>query len=211
MNHIALLGDSVFDNAAYVGKGAVVIDQLRAALARGDRATLCAVDGHTTRMVPGQLSRAPADATHVAVSAGGNDALGNLGMLQYGAGSVADALATLAEVADAFERDHAVMLAAIAKRGLPTLVCSIYNPRFDDASLQRVAVAALAHFNDAILRNAFRAGLPVLDLRLVCTEAAHYANEIEPSSAGGERIARGIARAIREHDFSSKRTSVFGA
>ena len=49
MTHIVLLGDSIFDNQAYVGPGPDVVTQLKAALPAGGRATLSAVDGHTTR------------------------------------------------------------------------------------------------------------------------------------------------------------------
>jgi hypothetical protein len=64
-------------------------------------------------------------------------------------------------------------------------------------------------FNDHIIREAFRAGLPLLDLRLICDAAADYANPIEPSVAGGAKIAGAIARAIREYDFACGQTRVF--
>ena len=51
-------------------------------------------------------------------------------------------------------------------------------------------------FNDVILRVAFESKLQVIDLRLVCTEPADYANPIEPSSLGGEKIARAMMRLL---------------
>jgi hypothetical protein len=51
-------------------------------------------------------------------------------------------------------------------------------------------------FNDVILRTAFQWHLPVIDLRLICTEASDYANPIEPSGSGGAKIARAIAGAL---------------
>jgi hypothetical protein len=38
--------------------------------------------------------------------------------------------------------------------------------------------------------------LPAIDLRLVCTEPADYANPIEPSGRGGLKIAGAIARSL---------------
>jgi hypothetical protein len=64
-------------------------------------------------------------------------------------------------------------------------------------------------FNDAITRQAFARGLPVIDLRLVCDDDADYANPIEPSSQGGDKIVHAIARLLAEHDFSRRRTEVF--
>jgi hypothetical protein len=42
---------------------------------------------------------------------------------------------------------------------------------------------------------AFEHALTVIDLRLVCTDPADYANPIEPASHGGAKIARAIAHA----------------
>ena len=75
VSHVTLLGDSIFDNSRYVPGGSPVVDQLHR-LPRGWRATLLAVDGAVAADVPSQLARLPADATHLVVSAGGNDALG---------------------------------------------------------------------------------------------------------------------------------------
>jgi hypothetical protein len=79
---------------------------------------------------------------------------------------------------------------------LPTTLCTIYNGHFPDRDFQRLASTALRIFNDAILRVAFENALNVIDLRLVCNEASDYANPIEPSSHGGAKIARAIARAV---------------
>lgn len=50
--------------------------------------------------------------------------------------------------------------------------------------IQKIAVAALTVYNDAIIRQVFLAGIPPIDLRSVCDEDADYANGIEPSEAG---------------------------
>jgi len=147
--------------------------------------------------------------THLVVSAGGNDALMRTALLAMPVATVTDALLVLAEAVDDFERDYRAMAASVIARGLPVTLCSVYFPRFQGDAFQRVATMALAGFNDAILRVAFEAGLPVIDLRLVCTEPAHYANEIEPSSAGGERIVAAIMHAVSTHDFSSRRSAIY--
>ena len=110
---------------------------------------------------------------------------------------------------------------------LPTAVCSIYYPKFDmeDSSrlegfdmpsmdleerreFQRLAVTALSVLNDVILRKAFAAGIPLLDLRLICSENADYANPIEPSAAGGAKIADAVFKVLQSHDFGRKRTEL---
>jgi lysophospholipase L1-like esterase len=209
MTHIVILGDSVFDNAAYVGGGADVVTHLRARTPEGWRATLAAVDGSVALDVPRQLETVPDDATHLVVSSGGNDALTNAGILGEYAQSFAEVLGRLADVAEVFEDDYRRMLDALRSTGKPAAVCTIYNPRMEDARVQRLAVAALATFNDVITRAAFEAGLPLIDLRLVCNEDSDYANPIEPSEAGGAKIARAIVSLVSGHDFTQRRTQVF--
>src|SRR5262245_61220317 len=91
--HLVLLGDSVFDNGPYTGEAPDVITHLRHLLPPDWTATLCAVDGATTRAIDAQLTRVPATATHIVLSIGGNDALENRDMLFLPARSTADALA----------------------------------------------------------------------------------------------------------------------
>jgi hypothetical protein len=209
MTHIVILGDSVFDNAAYVGGGADVITHLRALIPAGWRATLKAVDGSVVSHVAWQLETMPDDATHLVVSAGGNDALMNAGILGEAAQSSAEVLNRLAGVAEEFESDYLRMLDALTSAGRHAAVSTIYYPRMEDARVQRLAVAALSTFNDVITRAAFRSGLPLLDLRLICNEDSDYANPIEPSESGGAKIARAIVGLVSEHDFGNRRTQVF--
>ncbi|MGH2502104.1 MAG: SGNH/GDSL hydrolase family protein, partial [Ktedonobacterales bacterium] len=137
MPHAVLLGDSIFDNQAYVQSGEPdVIHQLRERLPDGWSATLLAVDGSVTADIPPQLAGLPAATTHLVLSVGGNDALGQMSALAETAPSVAHALARFAALQDAFERDYHQMLDAVLARGLPTTVCTIYNGAFPEASYQ---------------------------------------------------------------------------
>jgi hypothetical protein len=209
MKYAVLLGDSVFDNAAYVRGGPDVIAQLKGKLPEGWRATLLAVDGSMVGDVRTQLERLPEDATHLVISAGGNDALNNADILTARAQGVAEALNRLADAGERFEQQYQEMLKAVLARGLHTAVSTIYYPRFSDRQLQRIAVAALSIFNDVIIRAAFSAGLPLIDLRLICDSYDDYANEIEPSVKGGEKITNAIIRLLTEHDFERNRAEAF--
>ncbi len=209
MRHVVLVGDSIFDNAAYVAaEEPDVVRQVRRRLPQGSRATLAAVDGARMRDVPGQLRLLPGDATHLIVSVGGNDALSSSGFLAAPARSTAEALSGLASIGEEFERGYLAMLAVVLAQGLPTAICTIYYPRFPDKALQRTAVTALTVFNDCIVRAAFVHRLPLLDLRLICTEEGDYANPIEPSARGGEKIARTIVESVG-HELTGDRTEVF--
>jgi hypothetical protein len=209
MPHVVLLGDSVFDNAAYVAGGPDVVTQLSAALPPGWSATLGAIDGAVARDVERQLARVPHTATHLVVSAGGNDALGHTDILERRAGSVAEVLDLLADIGASFEDRYRKMLRRVLELDLPTTVCTIYNGRLPDPAVQRRASTALTVFNDAILRSAFEAGVGVVDLRRVCSEPADYANPIEPSVQGGAKIARAVVSAVTARRSPPPRSTVF--
>lgn len=195
MSHVVLLGDSVFDNGAYVRKGEPdVASQVQAKLPKGWRASLSAVDGAVISSIERQLVRLPKDATQLILSVGGNDALGSSGILRESARSVAEVMTRIADVRDAFCRSYRKMLDLLAEYRLPTAVCTIYDARFPDPQEQRRVVTALSIFNDVITREAFSRKLNLIDLRLICSEHDDYANPIEPSAKGGDKIAAAIVQ-----------------
>src|SRR5215213_9845539 len=179
MSHLVLLGDSIFDNAAYTRGGPDVVTQVRTLLPHGWAASLLAVDGHRTIDVGRQIPRIPVDATHLVLSVGGNDALSHIDILDRPAKSSAQVLAMLADVGGRFEDGYRKLVSALVARARPLVVCSIYNGSFPDPTYQRLAQTALTVFNDVILRVAFERALTVIDLRLVCDQPPDYANPIE--------------------------------
>ena len=193
--HVALLGDSILDNGAYTVGGPDVISQLRSLLPQPWRASLLAVDGSMIADLPDQLVKLPSDTSHLVITIGGNDVLASMELMRSPARSVADALLKLGDRAGRFERAYRTMIGRVRRLGLTTTVCTIYNGNLsrDEAAVARVGLTA---FNDVILRVAFEASFRVIDLRLVCSEASDYANPIEPSSAGGEKIARAILASL---------------
>jgi hypothetical protein len=209
VNHIVLIGDSIFDNAAYVNGGLDVIGHLRNEIPRSWKATLHAVDGSIVSGVRNQIAGIPADATHLVISAGGNDAISQAGILDESDESTGQTFNRVADISDEFEARYRGMLIDVLSLSLPTAVCTVYYPRFPDSFINRAACMALGIFNDVIIRSAFTAGLPLIDLRLVCEKDEDFANPIEPSDIGGKKIAAAIYRLVSEHDFSKGRTEVF--
>lgn len=202
MNEVVLLGDSIFDNAAYVRGGPDVRRQVQAGLPEGWRVTLLAQDGSVTSDLPDQFRRLPASASHLIISTGGNDAVNQLGLLSESSSNVSEVLETLWSVQAQFRETYRNMLAEALSYGFPTAACTVYFPAFEDQALQRAASAGLTFFNEAILLEAARSRIPVLDLRLIFTEPEDYANPIEPSATGGAKLADVICRVVLEHDFA---------
>jgi hypothetical protein len=208
MGHVVLLGDSIFDNARYVPGGPPVVEQVRLALPVGWHATLEALDGDVTGGVAAQLRQVPADATQLFVSVGGNDALRESDIINRPARNVGEALELLQEVRSRFRRAYRMMLDGLLRVNRPAAVCTVYDaiPGLGPAHL-----AALAVFNEVILHEAVRSGVPVIDLRHVCDRREDYStvSPIEPSVAGGAKIARAIAEVATRHDFGRGVSAVY--
>ena len=100
------------------------------------------------------------------------------------------------EIRETFRGNYSRALDAVLSITQSLTICTIYNPAFgqlDESShLQAPAEAALSIFNDVITQEALWRGLPLIDLRMLCTESADFANPIEPSFRGGQKIARAI-------------------
>jgi GDSL-like Lipase/Acylhydrolase family len=206
MPHIVLLGDSVFDNGAYVSGGPDVVRQLRSIMGNEVQVTLAAVDGSTVQDVVQQLQRVR-NASHLVISAGGNDALLQSGVLDERVRSVSEALERVAAVQKAFERAYESMLQQVLERQLPTAVCTIYDPRYSEP-MRSVGRVALSAFNDSITRQAFQNGTDIVDLRIVCDQDADFVNAVEPSVAGGAKIANAIRTFVSKSN-RSLRSEVF--
>ena len=196
MTHLILLGDSVLDNGAYTGGGPDVLAQVRQRLPQGWRASLAAVDGSMAEDIHEQLRSLPADATHLLLSVGGNDALMRSDLLDTPVGSSAEALSLLHEAARGFEARYRLAVEACLRPGLPLVVCTVYHGNFPEPAYRQRVGVALTVFNDVIVRLAIEKQLRVIDLRFVCDSPADYANPIEPSCIGGEKIASAIVRAV---------------
>lgn len=201
MNHLVLLGDSIFDNRAYVAGGPAVIDQMQNTVPAGWKASLLAVDGNTSVQVPDQLKRLPSDCTHLVLSAGGNDAIGCLDLMGTPASNLMGALDTLSKMLAGFEQSYKALITELLSLNKPLMVCTIYD---SVPGLVEPLKLALALFNDVIIRNAVSSGVPVLDLRMICTEPGDYSikSPIEPSSQGGQKIATRLTSALVNHDSS---------
>ena len=167
-----------------------------------------AVDGHITEDVANQLKKLPPDATHLVVSAGGNDALGEINLLAEQVVSVGEALGLVELTRERFRQSYRAMLSALSQFAKLTAVCTVYD---SIPGLEPELKVALAGFNEIILREAVSAGLPVVDLRLICNLTSDYSHvsSIEPSMTGGAKIARVIADVVTTHDFARGRSTIY--
>ncbi|MES2788065.1 MAG: SGNH/GDSL hydrolase family protein [Planctomycetota bacterium] len=208
MPHVVLLGDSILDNGAYVGSGSPVVEQLRSRLPGGWRVTLLARDGDVALGVLEQLKKLPADASHLVVSAGGNDALQCSPLIHSALPDPVAMLEELVSVQQEFRENYREMIRAVRATKLPAVACTIYDAVPGLSPVERMA---LSLFNDVMLREIIAANMPALDLRFVCHEPRDYAaiSPIEPSEIGGLKIARQLHNILLDHDFAQSTTRVY--
>lgn len=207
-DNIVLLGDSIFDNAAYVPGEPCVTDQLREIVGNGVRVSMLAVDGDFVTDVQRQIKRLPGQATHLFISAGGNDALTHAYKLANDYSTSEELFAEWSGIQAGFRQDYRDMLQSVLEVERKTAVCTIYDAV---PGIDRIAMTALSLFNDVIVAEAVAFGLPLVDLRHVCTEPDDYSpiSPIEPSCQGGAKIAAALRTMYERHDFSSEQTVVY--
>ena len=168
------------------------------------------MDGSVINDVLRQLAQIPDDASHLVISAGGNDLLFEIGVLQEPVRTVGEGLRLLAELRKRFDSDYRRLLEArpestVCRSSSVRSTTRVHRTKCSSAEV----VEALALFDDCIIGNAREFGFPVIDLRAVCTEIADFANPIEPSSAGGAKIAQAICDVVLNVDFCSGRTVLY--
>lgn len=193
MPHLALLGDSIFDNGDYVPGQPSLTVQVKEALGNDWQVTCLAVDGDKTLDVIKQLEAMPEAVTHIALSCGGNDALEDMPALLRRVDSITDALAHLTILRNVFQHAYLYSLQRVSNLNLPLVCCTIYD---QIPSLTPEHRTALALYNEIILRQTARLNIPVIDLRLLCDEPGDFseASDIEPSVQGGEKISLAIQK-----------------
>ena len=207
MSTLVLVGDSVFDNAAYVN-GPDVRAQVETKMPDDWAVSLLAVDGSYILDVPNQLEQLPDDAQIFIVSTGGNDVLVQTEVLGDAVTTVGEALLLLDDAVGQFREDYCRMLEAVAATDVQSYICTIYRPDFPDGDFQRMTSTALGLFNDVIVEEASLRRLPIIDIRAIFTDSGDYANPIEPSGQGGQKLADEIVGLIDDWGSGTNRGSL---
>lgn len=191
-----LLGDSIIDNGAYVGPGEPDVGTQLQRLLPQHVVAKRARDGSVCADVLASQLEGLKTFDLIILSAGGNDALQNEELLQDATETVGEALLRLWDIRKTFRDNYSSLLGRLADVQRPVLVLTVYDPCFEghgmDATYQRAAETAVSIFNDVIQHEARSRSFDVLELRTLFTDQADYANPIEPSAIGGEKLAQAM-------------------
>lgn len=204
MPHLALVGDGILANGAHT-KGAPDSATALRKLLPAWTVSLVAAEGSGLGDVEAQLPKL--HAVDVAVlSAGGNDALRHVDLLQQPAASTGETLDQLIAMADGFAGIYERVVKSVRERAPRLVLCTIYEPPLVGKNTASRARVLLTMLNRGVFQAAYRWGLDVLDLRWICTDPADFTQQISPSATGAAKIAHAVAAAVGGTE--AKRTTV---
>ena len=213
--HIAVLGDSVFDNQNYLHPDEKD-GQARLQDAFPDyHLTFLAIDGHKSDNVRNTQLKYLADAvkkkpiSDIILSVGGNDLLDCAFLLGEKPKSVGQALSVIREYQQTFAESYAKTIEAIDDTvyeycdNVRWHVCNIYYPCLDHPNNNRFPIPnslevmqacelAVDAYNQVITKAFSAFPKEVIDMNWVFwnKRKTFYANPIEPSSEGSRQLAQ---------------------
>ena len=202
-NLIILLGDSIIDNGEYVRSAEPDVARQLEILLPHHTVVKRAVDGATSADVLASQIAEVDQAGHIILSAGGNDALEHVDLLEASEKRAQDVLVRLWSIREGFRRSYAALLDRLAVTRRPVLVFTVYNPCFQghgfDAAYQQAAESAVSIIDDVIQQEARRRSFEILELRALFDDRADYANPIEPSAIGGAKVAKCLSDWVKSN------------
>ena len=184
-----------------------------------------AVDGDTMHQLERDHldSNLLSGATHIVVSIGGNDLLHNISFLQttselskiMGKGAMIGKWGakelnpsrnkvfeeTYFEIIEPFKKQYETIVANLSNHRANLLLCTVYegdlvdSDEFSDVSNSSKTMVSI--FNDIVYRVANKFNSDVLELRDIFISSDDYANPIEPSHIGGEKLAQSIVQWVK--------------
>ena len=197
---LVLLGDSIIDNKTYVLDGEFsVLEHIQSKTETP--VTQLALDGATTDdVISNQINVIPFGTSHIVLSVGGNDLLNEIGFLmedfKYTPNQVLERCQSL--IAPIRQKYESIVSQLQTTSRANLLLCTVYEGNLDGSVMyDDIAIssrAMLSLFNDSVYKTHNLFGTDVLELRHIFTDKEDYANPIEPSHQGGEKLAEKLIR-----------------
>jgi len=199
MTSITLLRDSIIDNKTYVQQQEYSVLEHLQNISKNEFLQL-AYDGDTTvNVLERQLqSQEVAKSSHLVLSIGGNDLLQNILFLHEGPiENINKALSDVhKQILKPLEQRFETIVEKLSSHRANLLLCTVYEGDLGRTDEFRDVLDSskimVSSFNDTVYKTASKYNADVLELRHIFTSPEDYANPIEPSHVGGERLAQAI-------------------
>ena len=197
MAYVSLLGDSIIDNKVYVNPGELSVKE-HLEDQSGYVFKQLAVDGHTTNdVINYQLDSLTNLSTHNVLSIGGNDLLGHMSFLQSSLElTVVELLEQAVGLLAPIKKRYRTIVENLSQQNSKVLLCTVYegnlmgDPYYSNVAFASKAMVSM--LNDIIFTTGTTFNVDVLELRNIFTKPEDYANPIEPSHKGGEKLSNKI-------------------
>lgn len=206
--HVVLLGDSTLDNGRYLnldgGEVSVEKQLMRRCMEQGWDMTVLAQDGSMLEDVrQRQLPLIPECATHLVMSASGNDLLLLLNQMvaqNFSMGSIYGAVVNgLQEVADSYRE----ILQTLKSTGRHLACCTVYRPNFNHMFFKALAIFSLGLHNGRIRGASQDLDISVIDLASIFDAHEDFATPLELSTRGGGKLVENIVSFIGDHPINT--------
>jgi hypothetical protein len=202
--HIVLVGDSTLDNGRYLNfsEGELSVDKQLAKRCRerGWDMTVVAQDGSTLNdVLVRQIPLIPDSATHIIISASGNDLLTLLNEMvvaNFTAASMYSAIITgLNQVSERYR--HIVQ--ALKSFGCHLACCTVYRPSFNHFFFKALATMSFGLHNSRIVKITEELDTSVIDLANIGLSPKDFATPLELSALGGCKLVENMSLFVTEH------------
>lgn len=208
--HIVLLGDSTLDNGRYLdlagGELSVEKQLAKRCLERGWDLTVLAQDGSMLDDVrKRQLPLIPQTATHIVLSASGNDLLSLLNQMVVANFTLSSMYETIGAGLTSVSDDYRDILKELKGFGCHSACCTLYRPNFNHLFFKSLATMSLGLHNSRISQISEELDVSIIDLANMFDGPDDFANPLELSTTGGSKLVENVAMFVTDHPISRLR------
>lgn len=205
--HIVLLGDSTLDNGRYLNlaRGELSVEKqlTKRCLERGWDMTVLAQDGSMLEDVrQRQLPLVPEAATHIILSASGNDLLSLLNQMVVANFTLSSMYTTIGTGLGQVSEDYRVLVQDVKALGCHLACCTLYRPSFNHMFFKSLATFSLGIHNNRIRQISTDLDSSIIEFSDIFDDPADFANPLELSSRGGSKLVGNVSAFVADFPIS---------
>jgi len=202
--HVVLIGDSTLDNGRYLnvafGELSVEKQLAKRCAERGWELTVLAQDGSLLEdVLIRQIPLIPAGATHLVLSASGNNLLALLNDMVRSRFTLSSMYSSIWEglrrVADLYRE----LISTLCDLGCHVAVCTVYRPNFNHMFFKSLATFSLSMHNARLTSISEEFDCSVIDLANLLEGPVDFANPLELSTRGGAKVVENVTSFVQDH------------
>jgi len=208
--HIVLIGDSTLDNGRYLNlaRGELSVEKqlTKSCIDKGWDMTVLAQDGSMLEDVRHrQLPLIPEAATHIILSASGNDLLSLLNQMVVANFTMSSMYSTIGTGLTKVSEDYGDILQELKALGCHLACCTLYRPNFNHFFFKSLATFSLGVHNGRITQKSVETDCSVIDFANIFEAPDDFANPLELSTRGGSKVVANIVAFVNDHPISRLR------